>query len=300
MLEQVEVLVSSIDPSGIVSARALKPERDDQVVICESGRRYLVRFAREYLTLTHEKWGYDALRQAGLPCPRVEAFVEPCEAFPEGCMVVEWLEAVRAAHVLERDGRTDQSLLLCERLGKAIRQLHSAPASGTPPRRPGLPSRERALQSGRERSAWLREVGLIDAAFEKKLVALVEKYAPRIPEPEPRTLSFGDLHLGNLLVYDRGEPTVAGFVDADLVSVGWPMWDFTNWERWELFYEHAWVREPILAAYGPLDMELYRLAVLLRFAGHHEVFPGSFCQQMTNAVESGDIMAFDLDKLTAS
>lgn len=52
-------------------------------------------------------------------------------------------------------------------------------------------------------------------------------------------------------------------------------------------------------ALKPERMELYRLAVLLRLAGNHEVFPGSFCQQMTNAVESGDIMEFDLDKLAA-
>jgi hypothetical protein len=90
---------------------------------------------------------------------------------------------------------------------------------------------------------------------------------------------------------------VAGFIDVAETGIGWPMWDFTNWERWELLYCHSWVREPVLRAYGPLDMALYRFAVLVRFSESHDLFRGRIRRQVSGAVQSGDIMTLDLDEL---
>jgi len=133
--------------------------------------------------------------------------------------------------------------------------------------------------------------------FENKLLSLVELHIGRIPDPHPNTLFFMDLHLSNIIVYDQDEPKVAGFVDVAEMGVGWPMRDFTNWERWELLYGNRWVRQPILDAYGSIDMALYRPATLLRFSNEPNLFKGPIGDYIINVVESGDTMAFDLDKL---
>ena len=57
------------------------------------------------------------------------------------------------------------------------------------------------------------------------------------------------------------------------------------------------MRYPVLEAYGPIDMELYRFAVLVRFSESHDLFKGAIKKQITGAVESGDVSAFDLDEL---
>jgi len=46
------------------------------------------------------------MRSLGIPCPRVEVWVEPGELLPNGCLVVQWLEGtVPAGDILEREGR---------------------------------------------------------------------------------------------------------------------------------------------------------------------------------------------------
>ncbi len=72
---------------------------------------------------------------------------------------------------------------------------------------------------------------------------------------------------------------------------------FTNWERWELSYGHAWVCTPVLEAYGDIDMAMYRMAVLIRYTEYHDLFPGEIGNQIRRVVNTGDPMAFDLDRL---
>jgi hypothetical protein len=87
------------------------------------------------------------------------------------------------------------------------------------------------------------------------------------------------------------------FIDVAETLVGCPIWDFVNWERSELLYGHSWARNPVLEGYGTLDMALYRFAVMVRFSEPHDLFRGGIKEQITNAVESGDIMAIELDSL---
>jgi aminoglycoside phosphotransferase (APT) family kinase protein len=228
----------------------------------------------------------------------VELWIEPGELLPNGCLVVQWLDgAVPAGDILEREGKNAHTLLLCEKLGQALQQLHSAEVQGVIPDFIGRADRANALWYGQSKARILREVGLVNEAFERKFVALVEKYVGRIPDPHPPTLCFQDMHFSNILVATDSEPEVAAFIDVSETVVGCPLWDFTNWERWELLYHHPWVREPVLEAYGEIDMELYRFAVLVRFAESHDLFQGAIKEQISRAVEAGEAMAFDLDQL---
>ena len=62
-------LVRSVDDSDVVSVHRLKPERMDLVVACASGRKHLLRFEAQHVSLLRQKWGYERLAGGGIPCP---------------------------------------------------------------------------------------------------------------------------------------------------------------------------------------------------------------------------------------
>lgn len=70
-------LIGSIDDSRITDVTRLKKERQDLLVSCESGRKHLIRFEEKHICLVHQKWAYEKMRSGGIPCPEIEAFVEP-------------------------------------------------------------------------------------------------------------------------------------------------------------------------------------------------------------------------------
>ena len=74
------------------------------------------------------------------------------------------------------------------------------------------------------------------------------------------------------------------------------MWDFTNWECWGIRFLGGWTRTHILQGYGSVDMDMYRMAVMVRLA-RPITFTGSTRQQIERAVDAQDIAAFDLDAL---
>jgi aminoglycoside phosphotransferase (APT) family kinase protein len=122
------------------------------------------------------------------------------------------------------------------------------------------------------------------------------KYTERIPDPAPQRLYFSDMHFSNVLFYDKNPPRVAGFVDIEEIGVGWPLWDFTNWECWGIRFLGGWTRKYILEGYGYVDMDMYRMAVMVRLA-RPVTFSGSTRQQIERAVATQDIEAFELDAL---
>ncbi|MDF1513305.1 MAG: hypothetical protein P1S60_05805 [Anaerolineae bacterium] len=57
-----------------------------------------------------------------------------------------------------------------------------------------------------------------------------------------------------------------------------------------------WTRAPILRGYGPIDMDMYRMAVLVRLS-RPETFVGSTRAQIEKAVAAQDLQVFELDNL---
>ena len=104
------------------------------------------------------------------------------------------------------------------------------------------------------------------------------------------------MHFSNVLVYDTVEPTVAAFVDVEEIGVGWPMWDFTNWECWGMRFGLGWTRKYVFEGYGDVDVMAYRLALLLRMSLPF-TFVGSTREQIVNAVELRDLSQFDPEQL---
>lgn len=290
-------LIGSIDDSKIADVEQLKRERQDLLISCESGQKHLIRFEERHISLVHQKWGYEMMRSGGIPCPEIESFVEPEKDIPEGCMVLSWIDAIPAARIIDREGQNEKSMRLCQKLGKIIKDLHSVQITDSIPDYVFISDRQVVHSWSRGAVDGLLKCDLIDKAFADKFFALVDKYAQKIPEPVPYNLCFWDMHFSNIIAYDTEEPEIAGIIDVEETGVGWPMWDFTNWERWELFYGHSWVRKPVLEAYGDIDMAMYRLAVMIRMSQYPDIFPGAIEKQVRRAVYAQDIMAFDLDKL---
>jgi len=290
-------LIATIDPSGIEEQVQLSRERGDCVIRCTSGKMHHVRFGIPREPLRNEIWGYHAFRDAGVPCREIEKVVDPCDEFPDGCLVASWIEGITAAQFLEREGETDASRQLCVTLGQALWHMHSAEATGEIPSWVGRSDRDNFIKYGTGQAKGLRRDGLVDAAFERRYIGVVERYAERVPEPCPRTLYFGDMHFSNIIISDSSAPEVIAFIDLAETGVGWPLFDFTNWERWELSYSHAWVRTPVLEAYGDIDVEMYRMAMLIRYTEYHDLFSGEIGNQIKRVVDTGDPMALNLDKL---
>ena len=82
MDERLRALIRTIDDSEILSVNRLKPERADLVVACASGRKYLLRFEEQHVSLLRQKWGYEQLMAGGNPCPKVAGFLEPDDDYP--------------------------------------------------------------------------------------------------------------------------------------------------------------------------------------------------------------------------
>jgi len=289
-------VIRSIDASDIVSARPLTANRRDIVVSCASGLDHLVRFEEEHVSLLRQKWGCEQMQRARVGCPRVEAFLPPSEAFPSGCMVISWLPGIPADHLIRRYGPGEAGYQLCRMLGGALRRLHTTLVHGPIPDYVFVQDRASAHRFMTSCLDQLRQEGLVDAAFKRKAVRLLEPYLERIPDPYPHTLCFTDMHFHNVLVADADPSEVVGFVDVEGIAVGWAMWDFTNWECWGLRFGLSWTREHILTGYGPLDLEMYRFALLIRLARPF-TFSGSIREQIVDAVESQDLRRFDLARL---
>ena len=290
-------LIGSIDASRITNVTHLKKERQDLLVSCESGRKHLIRFEKKHISLIHQKWAYEKMRSGGIPCPEIEAFVETEKDIPEGCMILSWIDAIPAAVIIGREGRNERSMKVCYKAGEVLKSLHSVQIDGPIPDYVFISDRQVAHRWSRRAAKSLLEHDLIDQAFAERFLALADECAQSIPDPVPHNLCFWDMHFFNIIVYDTEEPEIAGIIDVEETGVGWPMWDFTNWERWGLYYGDAWVRDPVLEAYGEIDMAMYRFAVMTRMAQHPEIFTGTIREQVTRAVDAQDIMAFDLDKL---
>jgi aminoglycoside phosphotransferase (APT) family kinase protein len=294
--DQLRDLVRSVEVSDIASIDRLKPERRDLLVTCASGCKHLLRLEDHAVSLLRQKWGYERLREGGVPCPEIEAFLEPDGDDGSGCLVLSWVDAVPAAHLIEREGPGKRSHALCRKLGRALRGLHSVPVTGPVPEYVSVHTREGARTWSRQCFAGLRAEGMVDASFEDGANRLVDVHLHLIPDPYPRFLCFTDMHFYNVLVRDGTEPEVAAFVDIEEIGVGWPMWDFTNWECWGMRFGRGWTREPIMAGYGDLDMLAYRLALLIRLSRPF-TFVGSTREQIVRAVEAQDLAQFELDEL---
>ncbi|MAF09481.1 hypothetical protein CMK11_03430 [Candidatus Poribacteria bacterium] len=291
-------ILRSVDASDISSTQPLKEGRDDIVVTCASGSRHLVRLEGLHDSLLRQKWGYEQMRRAGLPCPVVEAHVEPCQEFPAGCLVLEWLEAVPASAALREHGDGPVTHEMCRELGALLRSLHDVTAYREVPAyifddRGGHGGLYDCLEQFVGHS--VRD-GLVDARFLDDARSLVDRYASRVPDPYPYKLHFTDMHFSNALVASVADPRAMGLIDIEEITVGWQMWDFTSWESWGLRFGNSWAREHILAGYGEVDMELYGVALLLRLA-HPSTFVGTTREEITRAVESGDIGDFRLGNL---
>ena len=157
-------------------------------------------------------------------------------------------------------------------------------------------SREGAVDFAAGCFAQLRDERLVDETFQEQAILLVVKYAHLIPDPMSHKLCFTDMHFRNVLVDDGDVPVVAAFVDIEEIGVGWPMWDFTNWECWGLRFGLDWTRPYILEGYGDIDMDAYKLALMIRLSRPF-TFVGSTRTQIIAAVEQQDLSYFHLDKL---
>ncbi|MDE3000541.1 MAG: aminoglycoside phosphotransferase family protein [Gemmatimonadota bacterium] len=293
---RLQDLIKSIDNSPVVSVARVKDERDDLLVTCKSGRRHLLRIEDGPIPLLRQKWAYEQLRQGGVPCPRVEATIEPDSDVPNGCLLISWIEAVPSSEIIRREGQGEKSHALCRELGRALRRLHHVNVAGPVPDFIFKHTRAGAYQRMEDFVGQLREAELIDKDFEGRYRRLFEKYAATIPAELTTTLCFTDTHFSNIIVYDRPNPGVAGFVDMEEIGVGWPMWDFTNWECWGMRFGLSWTRDHILEGYGEIDMEMYRFALLVRLSRPF-TFVGSTREQIIRAVESEDIGNFKLERL---
>jgi hypothetical protein len=124
--DRLRDLVRSVDRTDIASVDHLKPERRDLLVVCASGRAHLLRLEAHAVSLLRQKWGYERLREGGVPCPEIEAFLEPDAGDDaSGCLVLSWVDAIPAAHIIEREGPGERTYALCRKLGRALRELHS-------------------------------------------------------------------------------------------------------------------------------------------------------------------------------
>lgn len=296
MSDSIAHLIRKADPSEILSVRELKEDRDDLVVACASGRSHLVRLEQSFVSLQRQKWGYEQLRISGIPCPQVEVFIEPDDVFPAGCMVVSWVDAIAAENVIRRKGECEQSHSLCRELGRLLRRLHNTRPTGDIPEYIFTHTQDGSRNAAHSHLQQLREAELVDAKFGADYWNLLELLLAQIPDPRPETLCFTDMHFGNVLVQPTEPHTVAAVVDIEEIGVGWPYWDFTNWECWGLRFDLGWTRPHILEGYGPIDMELCRMALLVRLARPF-TFAGSTREQILKAVDSGNIMDFELRKL---
>lgn len=294
--DQIRAAVSCVDPSGIISCARLKKDRRDVLIACASGTRHLARFEDDPRSLLRQKWAYEQLRRGGVPCPRVEALIEKGGAGGEDCLLLEWIEAESAATVLARLGRGETGARLCLELGKALRLLHAVPVQGEAPDHVFRSTRAWAREFVEGQSAKLVEARAVDAAFRERYLRLLLPFVGRIPDPPLPNLCFTDMHFHNVLVSREDEPRVVAFVDTDEIGIGWPYWDFTNWEVWGLRFGLAWTREHILRGYRDIDLSLYRFALLIRLS-HPKTFVGAAREQIVRVVEREDVDSFDLDAL---
>jgi aminoglycoside phosphotransferase (APT) family kinase protein len=234
LVDRVARVIRDVDGSAILAISRATRRRKDVLVSCASGERHLVRLEDDHRSLLRQRWGYEQLAAAGLPCPRVESFVGPSADFPTGCMVLSWMDAAPAEQIIRRLGPCEKSYDLCRSLGGVLRDLHSVRVEVAVPDYIFTSTRAGARRMTARHVRLLRDAGLVSAAFERKYLDLLSKYVDLIPEPPPSHLCFGDMHFSNVLAYDEDPPRVAGIVDVEEIAMGWPLWDFTNWECWGL------------------------------------------------------------------
>ena len=294
--DSIRAAIARVDSTEIASAVRLKKERRDVLVTCASGARHLARFEDDPRSLLRQKWAYEQLRLGGVPCPRVEAFIERGGVGGEDCLLLEWIEAESAATALARMGRSARGAELCRELGKALRSLHAVQVQGKVPDHVFRSTRAWAREFVEGQIAKLIEGRSVDAAFREPYLRLLLPFADRIPDPPLPNLCFTDMHFHNVLVSNGDAPRAVAFVDTDEIGIGWPYWDFTNWEVWGLRFGLAWTREHILGGYGDVDLSLYRFALLVRLS-HPKTLVGSARELAIRAVERQDIDSFDLDAL---
>jgi aminoglycoside phosphotransferase (APT) family kinase protein len=295
--ENWRLLVKSVDGTEIISVTELpRREETDILVTCTSGKKHLLRKESQQVSLLRQKWGYEQLTRNGLPCPEVERYVPPTADYPQGCLVISWLDGIPAGEIIEREGTGKTSYHLCREMGRLLRGLHETPVTGPVPDYIFSSTRNDAHNFAIHCAGTLKDASLVDERFVSLFMRLVEPYIERIPHPAPQNLCFSDMHFSNVLFYDEHPPRIAGFVDVEEIGVGWPLWDFTNWECWGIRFFGNWTRQHILQGYGPVDMDMLRMAVLVRLA-RPVTFTGSTRQQIQRAVEEQDISAFDLNAL---
>jgi hypothetical protein len=100
----------------------------------------------------------------------------------------------------------------------------------------------------------------------------------------------------SVLVYDRKESTVAAFVEIEEIGVGWPMWDFTDWECWGMRFGLGWTCRHIPEGVGEIDVRGYRLALLIGLS-RPSAFVRSTREQIINTVKHQDLSLLDLEAL---
>ena len=178
-------LIASIDDGKITNITRLKKERRDLLVSCNSGRKHLIRFEERHISLIHQKWAYEKMRSRGIPCPEIEAFVEPEKDIPEGCMVLSWIDAIPVAEVIYREGRNERSLKVCHKVGEVLKSLHSVQIDEPIPDYVFISDRQVAHRWSRGAVKGLLEHDLIDKVFAERFLDLADKYVQLIPDPVP-------------------------------------------------------------------------------------------------------------------
>jgi aminoglycoside phosphotransferase (APT) family kinase protein len=297
MKEKWRVVIQSIDDTEIASAIPLRRRNQtDLLVTCASSSKHLIRYESQHVSVLRQKWAYEQLLDHGLPCPKIEAYVPPSSDFPEGCLVLSWLDAVPAGDIIGREGPGFMSFGVCRDMGRLLRDLHAVRVVGVVPDYVFTSTRQGTRNFAVQCMRSLEVESLVDAEFSVRFLDLVAPYIERIPDPAPQKLYFSDMHFGNVLFYDEDPPRIAGFVDVEELGVGWPLGDFTNWECWGIRFFGGWARQHILQGYGAVDMDMYRMAVMVRLA-RPITFSGSIRYQIGRAVAAQDINAFDLDAL---
>lgn len=293
--DRIRESMSTIDSSGIAQIEVIKPEREDLRVFCKSGRKYVLRFDDDPNATMRQKWGYEQLAKNELPGPRVLAVLQKGKPFEKDCLVTEWLDAMTASQALDRFGQARDTQEMCRQIGRTLKQLHEVRVTNLPDY-VWRNNRKTFEDAVRNFPLQLENAGLAQKDFGKDLAGLSAPYLDLIPLDTPDTLCFSDIHFSNVLVGEDNPMEIVGIIDTEEMGAGWPYWDFTNMECWGIRFNRNWTRKYLLEGYGPVDMDLYRFAVMLRLC-RPDTFKGQIKARALQAIKAQDVSKFDLDTI---
>lgn len=214
---------------GELVVAALSGGQSNPTFRLESGGRKLVlrkKPAGPLLASAHaidrEYRVMDALRDTGVPVPRMLAYCEDPAVLGTPFYLMEYLEG-RVLLDQRLPGMTAQERrAMYLDMGRVLAALHRVDWRAAGLESYGKPGNYFARQIGR----WSRQCAQVRVPLDPAMSRLMEWLPRNIPDDDATTIVHGDYRLDNL-VFHADEPRVIGVLDWELSTLGHPLADLS-------------------------------------------------------------------------